>query len=283
MPAFPSRATGTGTDVDSLLLLKAVLLGLIEGLTEFLPISSTGHLILASRWLEFNRPEAKTFEVVIQLGAILAVCWEYRRRFIDTLCRWQVPDSRRLMLNVVLGCLPAAALGALCHDFIKTVLFQPGVVATALIAGGIAILLIERRAQPVVATDIGQISPRLALAIGCIQALALVPGVSRSGATILGGVALGLGRRAATEFSFFLAVPIMFAASGLEVLKSGPALDGSAWWTIVPGFVVAFLSALLAIRFLIRFVSNHSFEVFAWYRIALGLAVLLVLGWSADA
>ena len=265
--------------MDPLLLLKAVLLGVIEGLTEFLPISSTGHLILAGRWLEFNRPEAKTFEVVIQLGAILAVCWEYRRRFVETLCHWQAPNSRRLLLNIVLGCLPAAMLGAVFHDFIKSVLFQPGVVAAALIAGGIAILLIERRKQPAIATEVDQITPRLALAIGCIQALALVPGVSRSGATILGGVALGLGRRAATEFSFFLAVPIMFAASGLEAIKSWSTLDRSAWWTIVPGFAVAFLSALLAIRFLIRFVSNHSFEIFAWYRIALGLLVLLVLGW----
>ena len=263
--------------MDSLLLLKAVILGVVEGLTEFLPISSTGHLILAGRWLEFNRPEAKTFEVVVQLGAILAVCWEYRRRFMGTLVAWHAPSSKRLAGNIILGCAPAAALGALLHDFIKDVLFQPEVVAFALIAGGVVILAIERRAGPPAVTEVDDITPRLALAIGCIQALALVPGVSRSGATIMGGIALGVGRRAATEFSFFLAVPIMFAASTLEAVKSWAVLDGSAWWTIVPGFVVAFLSALLAIRFLIRFVSAHSFEVFAWYRIALGLVVLAVL------
>ena len=264
--------------MDSLLLLKAVLLGVVEGVTEFLPISSTGHLILASRWLEFNRPEAKTFEVIIQLGAILAVCWEYRQRFTATIVDWRNPHSKRLVLNVMLGCLPAAVLGALCHDFIKGVLFQPLVVAATLVGGGLAILAIERMAPSPRVVTVEDITPRLALAIGVVQSLALVPGVSRSGATIMGGIALGVGRRAATEFSFFLAVPIMVAASGLEAVKSWPLLDGSAWWTIGPGFIVAFLSALVTIRFLLRFVSAHSFEVFAWYRIALGLLVFWVLG-----
>ena len=264
--------------MDSLLLLKAVLLGVVEGVTEFLPVSSTGHLILASRWLEFNRPEAKTFEVIIQLGAILAVCWEYRQRFTATIVEWRSPTAQRWLLNVALGCLPAAVLGVLCHDFIKGVLFQPGVVAASLVAGGVAMLAIERLAPSARVDQVEHITPRLALAIGMVQALALVPGVSRSGATIMGGIALGVGRRAATEFSFFLAVPIMVAASGLEAVKSWSLLNGSALWTIGPGFVVAFLAALLTIRFLLRFVSAHSFEVFAWYRIALGLLVFWVLG-----
>ena len=260
--------------MEPLLLLKALLLGVVEGLTEFLPISSTGHLILVSRWLEFNRPEAKTFEVVVQLGAILAVCWEYRARFLPLLKPWESIDSRRLLLVLMCGSLPAAVLGLLGHGFIKRALFQPWVVAVALIVGGIAMLAIERRPLRTRVTEMMAIGPRLALAIGFTQSLALVPGVSRSGATIMGALLLGVDRRTATEFSFFLAVPIMFAASGLEAVKGWSTLDGSALTTIIPGFLAAFASALLAIRFLIRYVTTHTFEVFAWYRIALGAGVL---------
>lgn len=264
--------------MDLSLFLKAVLLGIVEGLTEFLPISSTGHLILASDWLEFNRADAKTFEVVIQLGAILSVCWHFRQR-LSGVARGLGRDdeSRRFVLNLILAFLPAAVMGGLLHGFIKQVLFSPLVVAVALIVGGVVILLVERLAPAPRVTSVDTISPSLALKIGFAQTLALIPGVSRSGATIMGGMACGLSRQAATEFSFFLAIPVMFAATAYDLFKSWEHLSQDSIGVFAAGFVAAFLSALAAIRFLLRFVSTHDFRPFAWYRIGFGLLVLAYL------
>ncbi len=264
--------------MDLSLFLKAVLLGIVEGLTEFLPISSTGHLILASDWLEFNRADAKTFEVVIQLGAILSVCWHFRRRLSGVAQGLgRDDDSRRFVLNLLLAFLPAAVLGGLLHGFIKQVLFSPLVVAVALIVGGVVILLVERLAPAPRVTSVDAISPALALKIGFAQTLALIPGVSRSGATIMGGMACGLSRQAATEFSFFLAIPVMFAATAYDLFKSWEHLSQDSIGVFAAGFAAAFLSALAAIRFLLRFVSTHDFRPFAWYRIGFGLLVLAYL------
>ena len=259
-------------------LLKAVLLGIVEGITEFLPISSTGHLILASDWLDFNRADAKTFEVVIQLGAILSVCWHFRQRLtvvVQGLGRSD--DSRRFAQNLLVAFLPAAVLGGLLHGYIKQVLFSPLVVAWALIVGGIVMLMIERLAPVPRVHAVETITPGLALKIGFAQTLALIPGVSRSGATIMGGMAFGLSRQAATEFSFFLAIPVMFAATAYDLLKSWEHLSADSVGVFGVGFVAAFLSALAAIRFLLRFVSSHDFRAFAYYRIGFGLLVLAYL------
>jgi len=261
------------------MLLKALVLGVVEGLTEFLPVSSTGHLILAGEWLEFNRPEAKTFEVVIQLGAILSVCWHFRARL------WPVaasvhhsPAAQQFVLRLLVAFLPAAVLGLLFHGFIKSVLFSPTVVAWALIGGGLAILVVERLAGQPRVTSIEDLDLKLAFKIGLCQSLALIPGVSRSGATIMGGMWLGVSRQCATEFSFFLAIPVMFAATIFDLYKSWDTLTLGALPVFATGFVAAFLSALAAVRFLLRFVATHSFVSFAWYRIAFGLLVLWALG-----
>lgn len=258
--------------------LKAVLLGIIEGLTEFLPISSTGHLILASEWLEFNRQDAKTFEVVIQLGAILSVCWHFRRRLIDVASGLaHGADAQRFVRNLALAFLPAAIAGGLLHGFIKQVLFAPTVVAWALIGGGCAILAVERWAPVARVHRIDDITPALALRIGLAQTLALIPGVSRSGATIMGAMACGLSRQAATEFSFFLAIPVMFAATAFDLTKSWDHLSADSLGVFTAGFVAAFFSALAAIRLLLRFVATHDFRAFAWYRIVFGMVVLFTL------
>lgn len=267
--------------MDVILLLKALLLGVIEGLTEFLPISSTGHLILASAWLEFNRPEAKTFEVVIQLGAILSVCWHFRERLSTvamTLTR--EASSRRFAVRLLVAFLPAAVLGLLLHGFIKQVLFSPLIVAWALLIGGVVILMIERWAPPPRVQTIDEISFGDALKIGFAQSLALIPGVSRSGATIMGAMLLGVSRSCATEFSFFLAIPVMFAATVFDVYKSWHELSLGALPMFAVGFVFAFLSALLTIRFLLRFVASNSFVPFAWYRIGFGALLLWFLSGS---
>ncbi len=259
-------------------LLKAVLLGIVEGITEFLPISSTGHLILASDWLDFNRADAKTFGVVIQLGAILSVCWHFRERLTGVVRGLgRSEDSRRFAQNLIVAFLPAAVLGGLLHGFIKQVLFSPLVVAWALIVGGIVMLVIERLAPAPQVHTVETITPGLALKIGFAQTLALIPGVSRSGATIMGGMAFGLSRQAATEFSFFLAIPVMFAATAYDLLKSWEQLSADSVGVFAVGFMAAFISALAAIRFLVQFVSTHDFRAFAYYRIGFGLLVLTYL------
>ncbi|HUR94736.1 MAG TPA: undecaprenyl-diphosphate phosphatase [Gemmatimonadales bacterium] len=259
-------------------LAKAALLGLIEGVTEFIPVSSTGHLILASAWLGETDEAAKTFDIFIQLGAILAIVWLYRARLVRAvLDARSEPVSRRLLLNLGIAFLPAAVVGFLAHDWIKAVLFRPTVVALALVVGGVLILLIERLAPRERMTTVDELRPTTALGIGLAQVLSLVPGTSRSGATIMGGFALGLSRRAATEFSFFLSIPVMFAATGYDLLKSRDALTLADAPAFAMGFLVAFVSAVVVVRAFLRYVSGHTFAVFAWYRIALGLLLLLLL------
>ncbi len=259
-------------------LLTAAVLGLLEGVTEFIPVSSTGHLILASHWLGETGEAAKTFDIFIQLGAILAIVWLYRARLLHALRAARVePDSRRFLLNLVVAFLPAAIVGFLAHDWIKQRLFTPTVVATALVVGGILILLIERWHPRETVAAVGDLRPPTALGIGLAQVLSLVPGTSRSGATIMGGYALGLSRSAATEFSFFLSIPVMFAATGYDLLKSRGALSLADAPAFTVGFVLAFVSALIVVKAFLSFVSRHSFAAFAWYRIALGLVLLLLL------
>ncbi|MSP87048.1 MAG: undecaprenyl-diphosphate phosphatase [Methylotenera sp.] len=262
--------------MDILLLVKTFILGLVEGATEFLPISSTGHLIIVGDLLHFNDDKGKVFEIVIQLAAILAVCWEYRRKLIDTALHISKQSkAQRFVLNLFLAFLPAAILGLAFHSAIKQYLFSPITVAIALIVGGFAILWIERLPLNTATTNIDAMKPLQALKVGFAQSLALFPGVSRAGATILGGMICGLDRKTATEFSFFLAIPIMFAAAILDVYKSRDILSVSDAGLFALGFVTAFLSALVAIRFLLRFVATHDFKIFAWYRIVFGTLVLV--------
>ncbi len=262
--------------MDILLLVKAFILGVVEGATEFLPISSTGHLIIVGDYLHFNDEKGKVFEIVIQLAAILAVCWEYRVKLIDTaLHLGSESQAQKFVLNLLLAFLPAAILGLAFHSTIKQYLFSPITVAVALIVGGFAILWIERLALTATTVHIDKIDPKQAVQIGLAQSLALFPGVSRAGATILGGMLFGLDRKTATEFSFFLAIPIMFAATILDVYKSRDILSINDAGLFAVGFITAFLAALIAIRFLLRFVASHDFKVFAWYRIVFGVLVLL--------
>ncbi|HEX2638367.1 MAG TPA: undecaprenyl-diphosphate phosphatase [Gemmatimonadales bacterium] len=260
------------------LLARAALLGLIEGVTEFIPVSSTGHLILASHWLGETGEAAKTFDIFIQLGAILAIVWLYRARLAHAvLAARREPASRGFLLNLLVAFLPAAIVGFLFHDWIKARLFTPTVVAAALVIGGLVILLIEWARPPERVAEVGDIRRSTALGIGLAQVLSLVPGTSRSGATIMGGYALGLSRRAATEFSFFLSIPVMFAATLYDLFKSRGALGAADAPAFAVGFVVSFVSAVIVVRAFLGYVSHHSFTAFAWYRIALGVALLLLL------
>jgi undecaprenyl-diphosphatase len=259
-------------------LVTAALLGLVEGVTEFIPVSSTGHLILASHWLGETGETAKTFDIFIQLGAILAIVWLYRARLIHALAAARRDEpSRRFLLNLVIAFLPAALVGFVAHDWIKERLFTPLVVALALIVGGLIILLIEWLEPAERVGEVLEVRPTTALGIGLAQVLSLVPGTSRSGATIMGGYALGLSRRAATEFSFFLSIPVMFAATLYDLFKSRGALSPADAPVFAVGFVVAFVSALVVVKGFLRYVSHHSFAAFAWYRLALGAVLLLIL------
>jgi len=257
-----------------LLLLQALVLGVVEGLTEFLPVSSTGHLILAGEALGFGADDlGKAFEVFIQLGAILAVCWEYRARLAAVARGLPAdPEARRFIGLLLVAFLPVAVVGLAAADLIKGYLFRPLPVALAFVAGGLVILWVERRqrARPPRIHTVDGVTWREALWVGLAQVLALVPGTSRSGATIVGGMLAGLSRRAATEFSFFLAIPVMLAASGHELLTHWGDLDRSYGAAFAVGFVAAFGSAFLATRALLRFVSRHTLAPFAWYRIGLG-------------
>ena len=262
--------------MDLILLLKALLLGLVEGATEFLPVSSTGHLIIVGDLINFlDKEKRDVFEIVIQLGAILAVCWLYHARLFK-IVRTLKKDAQaqRFVLQLLVGFLPLALLGLKFHHQIKEVLFKPVPVAIALIVGGIIILIVEKMSPKANINHIESMTVLDAFKIGCAQALALIPGVSRSGATILGGMSFGLSRQVATEFSFFLAIPVMFAATGYDLLKSRDLLSVDDAGLFLVGFVAAFLSALVAIKTLIRYVAGHDFRIFAWYRITLGIAVL---------
>jgi undecaprenyl-diphosphatase len=263
--------------MDLVLLLKAAIMGLVEGSTEFLPISSTGHLILAGDLLNFmTHDKREVFEIAIQLGAILAVVWEYRSRFIRTFSGLgRDPIANRLVINLGIAFLPLAVLGLLFGKTIKAHLFQPVPVAIAFIVGGFIILWAEKRQHPVTIPTVDDIRPLDAVKLGLAQAVALIPGMSRSGSTIIGGLFFGLSRQAAAEFSFFLAVPTLGIASFYEMYKSRDlfSVDDLGAWAV--GFVFAFISAMIAVRALIRYVSNHDFTIFAWYRIVFGIVVLL--------
>jgi len=270
--------------LDSPSLLVALLLGIVEGLTEFLPISSTGHLIVAGSLLGYTGEQAKVFEIVIQAGAILAVCWEFRAR-LGTVARGLFRERRanRFVANLVIAFVPAAALGLLFGKHIKAWLFAPVPVAIAFVAGAFVILWAERRqrARPgaVRIDDVDAMRWTDALKVGCAQAFALIPGTSRSGATIIGGMLFGLSRRAATEFSFFLAIPTLFAACVYESVKNRELLANADLAAFGIGFAAAFVSAFLCVRWLLRYVSQHDFTPFAWYRIAFG-ALILVTAWT---
>lgn len=275
--------------MDIIFLLKAAIMGVVEGATEFLPISSTGHLILAGDLLNFMEHDKRgLFEIAIQLGAILAVVWEYRRRFISTFAGLgRDPIANRLIINLAIAFLPLALLGLTFGNKIKAYLFKPVPVAIAFIVGALIILWAEKRKHTVTIVSVDDIRPLDALKLGFAQAVALIPGMSRSGSTIIGGLFFGLSRKAAAEFSFFLAVPTLGIASIYSMYKDRALLsldDMGAWIT---GFVFAFISAMIAVRALIRYVSHHDFTIFAWYRIAFGVIVLItaytgLVSWSVQ-
>lgn len=280
--------------MDWTVALKAALMGIVEGLTEFLPISSTGHLILAGSLLDFTGETVKVFEIAIQTGAMLAVIWEYRQRLAATVTGLATePSARRFALNVLVAFIPAAVLGLLLGKVVKEHLFHPVPVALAFIVGGLVILWVERRhrgqfgerdlegTRRARVESVDQMSGLDALKVGLVQCLALIPGTSRSGATIIGSMLFGFSRKCATEFSFFLGIPTLMGAGAYSVWKQRELLQWSDLPMFAVGTVFAFFSAWLCIRWLIRYVSTHDFTVFAWYRIAFGLVVLLTAytGW----
>ncbi len=261
--------------MDWIILLKGLVLGLVEGITEFIPVSSTGHLILAGDLLGFDDDRAKVFEVFIQLGAILAVVWLYRERLLGVVRDLSGRhEARKFSLNIIAAFMPAAIIGLLAHHTIKHYLFNPVSVAAALVVGGVAILLIERMNHSTHVKSTDEVTMRQAVGIGLAQCLALFPGVSRSGATIMGGLVIGLERSVAAEFSFFLAIPTMFAATGYDLLKNLKFLSMQDLPLFAVGFITAFFSALVVIKAFIGFISRHNFSSFAYYRIVFGLAIL---------
>lgn len=269
--------------MDAILLLQALLLGIIEGVTEFLPISSTGHLIIFGDAMGFTGERAKTFEIFIQLGSILGVMWHYRAKVWDVAINVHRPPQRRFVTNLLIAFLPAAIIGLAIHSFIKAHLFNPITVACALIVGGIAIFVVEswhrHRGARVHALD--EVRALDAFKIGIAQTLSLFPGVSRAGATIMGGLLTGLSRTTATEFSFFLAMPTMFAATLYDLYKNAHLLQTQDIALFATGFVTAFVTALIVVKTFLVFVSRHTFKPFAWYRIGFGLLVLIYfMPWS---
>jgi undecaprenyl-diphosphatase len=273
--------------MDIALLIKALILGVVEGLTEFLPISSTGHLILASDLLGFNDDKGKVFEIVIQTGAMLAIIWEYRVKFRVVIAGLAHDEqSRRFVANLVIAFIPAAVLGLMFGGYIKAALFKPVPVAIAFIVGGLIILWVERREHAVSVQSVDDMRWTDALKVGCAQAFALIPGTSRSGATIIGGMLFGLSRRAATEFSFFLAVPTLIAAGAYDFYKNRALFNAGDVGVFTVGMVASFVSAFLCVRWLLRYIASHDFTIFAWYRIAFGIAVLVTaysgtVNWTA--
>ena len=265
------------------ILLIAIILGIVEGVTEFLPVSSTGHLILATELLGFDAEKWAAFNVIIQLGAILAIVVLYWRTFwavLEGLIR-NNPMSWRFVLNVLLGFLPSAFFGFLLIDKIELLLGNAEVVAWALIAGGIAILLIEKFARPGEIVGVAEMPLKTVIGIGFIQCLSMIPGVSRSGATILGGLSLGVERRTAAEFSFFLAIPTMVGATTLELVKHHDTLlsgaSGVGFGAVTVGFIVSFIVAIVVVKAFVHYISRHGFAPFAWYRILVGAAALIWL------
>ena len=267
--------------MDVVLLVKAAIMGIVEGLTEFLPISSTGHLILAGALLGFEGEKAKVFDIAIQTGAILAVILVYWQKIRSTIVA--LPSEReaqRFALNVLVAFIPAVVLGLLLGKAIQEHLFTPGVVATTFILGGFVILWAERRTQSHVRIqEVEEMRWTDALKLGLVQCLALVPGTSRSGATIIGGMLLGLSRKAATDFSFYLAIPTLIGAGAYSLIKERGQLGADDLPMFGVGLLFSFLSAWLCVRWLLRYISTHSFTPFAWYRIAFGI-IVLATSWS---
>jgi len=257
-------------------ILEAIILGLVEGITEFLPVSSTGHLILTQSLLGLHGPVVEALLIFIQGPAILAVCWQFRKRLLGVaLSLHRDAAARRFVINLLIVFLPVAVLALVFGDAIKAVLFTPVPVAIALIVGGVIILWAERRKHSERIQEVDQLTAADALKLGAFQALALIPGTSRSGATIIGGLLCGLSRRTAAEFSFFVAIPVLLSATAYELYKERAAIAQFDPAPLVVSCIVSFVSALLAVKFLIRFVSRHSFAAFGWYRIVFGALILV--------
>ena len=273
--------------MDIVFWIKVVILGAVEGLTEFLPVSSTGHLIVVGQLLGFNDEKGKIFEIVIQTGAMLAIVWEYRARFAGLVTGiTHDRKAQQFVLNLAIAFMPAALLGLAFGKYIKAALFKPVPVAIAFIVGGVIILWAEKRTHTVRVQSVDDMSWKDALKVGCAQAFALIPGTSRSGATIIGGLLFGLSRRAATEFSFFLAVPTLIAAGAYDLFKNRALFDAGDIGVFAVGMAVSFATAFLCVRWLLRYIAHHDFTPFAWYRIAFGAVVLLtayygVVSWEA--
>lgn len=267
--------------MDLILFLKAIVMGVVEGITEFLPVSSTGHLIITGELLNFlDKDKRDVFTVAIQLAAILAICWEYRQRLVKVATGVvSEPGAQKFVLNVLIAFLPAAVVGFFAIKIIKQYLFFPVPVAIALIVGGFLILWAEKRQHTVRVQEVDDMGPLDAFKIGCAQCLAMIPGTSRSGATIIGGLFLGLSRKAAAEFSFFLAIPTMFAATVYDIYKHRELFSMDDLGILAVGGVATFVAALLVVRGLVHYVSKHDFTIFAYYRIAFG-SLLLILTYT---
>ncbi|MBA1380783.1 MULTISPECIES: undecaprenyl-diphosphate phosphatase [Pseudomonas] len=261
---------------------SALILGVVEGLTEFLPISSTGHQIVVADLLEFGGERSMAFNIIIQLGAILAVVWEFRRKIFDVVLGLPTqPGARRFTANLLIAFFPAVILGVLLADWIHHYLFNPITVATALVLGGFVMLWAERRQHQVHAETVDDMTWKDALKVGLAQCIAMIPGTSRSGATIIGGLLFGLSRKTATEFSFFLAMPTMVGAAVYSGYKYRELFVPADFPVFAIGFITAFIFAMIAVKGLLRFIASHSYAVFAWYRIAFGLLILATwqFGW----
>ncbi|KAA6177170.1 undecaprenyl-diphosphate phosphatase [Pseudomonas marginalis] len=261
---------------------QALILGIVEGLTEFLPISSTGHQIIVADLLDFGGERAMAFNIIIQLGAILAVVWEFRRKILDVVIGLPTQrNAQRFTINLLIAFMPAVVLGVIFADLIHAYLFNPITVATALVIGGVIMLWAERREHQIHAETVDDITWKDALKVGFAQCLAMIPGTSRSGATIIGGLLFGLSRKTATEFSFFLAMPTMVGAAVYSGYKYRELFQPADLPVFAVGFVVSFIFAMIAVRGLLKFIASHSYAVFAWYRIAFGLLILATwqFGW----
>ena len=262
--------------------IQALILGVVEGITEFLPISSTGHQIIVADLINFEGEQALAFNIIIQLGAILAVVWEYRRRITDIVVG--LPTQRtaqRFSANILIAFFPAAILGVLFSDYIQAYLFNPVTVAVALVVGGVLMLWAESRPQVSKIESVDDMTWKEALKVGCAQCLALIPGTSRSASTIIGGLVFGLSRKTATEFSFFLAMPTMVGAAVYSGYKYRDAFQAGDLPALAVGFITSFIFAMIAVRALLKFIGNHSYAAFAWYRICFGLFILATwkFGW----
>jgi undecaprenyl-diphosphatase len=263
--------------MEGIVYFQALILGILEGLTEFIPVSSTGHLILLVDLIGFEGPKGAVFEIAIQMGAILAVCFVYKQRLTTVACTLNQKNSQDFVLKLLIAFLPAAVIGFFAHSFIKGVLFNPWVVSYMLIIGGVIILFIERLNIKPKYKSMEEITYKTALAIGFMQCLAMIPGTSRSGATIMGAMVIGTERKTATEFSFFLAIPTMLGATVYDIYKNADHLNADAGGLIAVGFISAFLAAILVVKTVISFINKHGFAPFAYYRIVIGSGMLILL------